>query len=289
MWKSFPFGAAFTRARKKGHSAVEGKTLEYSAVRATAKAPYSVLARYYDRLFTPHGRFFRRARRRVLQKVLQRARAVCDLACGTGTTGLEFARRGLRVFAVDASPVMCRLAHRKARRSRLPVRVMRADMRTFHLPETVDLVTCEFDAINHVPRRADFERAARAVNRALRPGGYFYFDVNTRRAFEEVWPSTWFVETQDFVLVGHGGYDRRGRKGWTLFEWFLPKGKHWRRYTERYRQVCWSDKQIRRALRKAGFSRIRSWDSIALMSGLMSIRPGCRIFYLAQKPRSSKV
>jgi hypothetical protein len=38
-------------------------------------------------------------------------------------------------------------------------------MRSFRLPEPVDLVLCEFDALNHVPRKADLARVARAIVR----------------------------------------------------------------------------------------------------------------------------
>jgi len=164
------------------------------------------------------------------------------------------------------------------------VRVLRADMRRFRLPEAVDLVTCEFDALNHVPRKADLARVVRAVARALAPGRWFYFDVNTRRSFKELWPTTWFVETPEFVLVAHGGYDRRRDKGWSHFDWFLPRGNYWRRFTERYEQVCWSDAEIRHALHRAGFARVQAWDSAALIRGVSWMRPGCRTYYLAQKP-----
>jgi SAM-dependent methyltransferase len=149
-----------------------------------ANRPYRWLAEYYDKLFTFHLPWFEAARQRVLGKILPRLESACDLACGTGTTALALAAKGIKMFAVDLSPAMCRIARRKARRARLPLGVLRADMRSFRLPEPVDLVLCEFDALNHVPRKADLARVARAVARALRPGGYFYFDVNNHLAFE---------------------------------------------------------------------------------------------------------
>jgi len=58
-------------------------------------------------------------------------------------------------------------------------------MRTFCLPEPVDLVTCEYNALNHLPQKADLARTVRAVARALRPGGYFYFDVNNGKHLQK--------------------------------------------------------------------------------------------------------
>ncbi len=246
--------------------------------------PYRWIARFYDQLHADAAKMNRAAREKVLAKILPEVRSVCDLGCGTGTTALEFARRGWKVFAVDYSPAMCGLARQKARRARLPVRVIRADMRAFRLPKPVDLVTCEFNPVNHLPRRGDLSRAARAVWRALRPGGYFYFDVTTRRSLQELYPSTYWFEKPNFCLVLRGGYDRRWQKGWLDFEWFVRDGKSWRRHHEHLEDVWWTDGEIRAALRRAGFSQIRSWDGVEVRPPTAGSRPGYDAYYLAQRP-----
>ncbi len=251
--------------------------------KASAGQPYKLLAKYYDQLFTFHHSWGEAARGRVLGKILPRIRSACDLACGTGTAALELARRGLKVFAVDLSPAMCDLASKKARRARLAVCVIQADMRGFRLPDAVDLVTCEFDALNHVPSKADLLPVARAVARALRPGGYFYFDVNNRLSFEKVWQLTWWIEKPGVVLVMHGGYDRRRDKAFSNAEWFIREGRCWRRFRERVEEVCWTPAEIRRALRQAGFDQVRAWDAAPFFKGDPVIRPGYRTFYLARK------
>ena len=245
--------------------------------------PYGLLAEHYDRFFTFHVPWFAAARKRVLSRILPRVESACDLACGTGTTALLLAGKGIKMFAVDLSPVMCRLARRKASLVRQPLRVLRADMRTFRLPEPVDLVLCEFDALNHIPRKADLASVASAVAEALRPGGYFYFDVNNLLAFETVWPGAWWIEEPGVAMVMHGGYDRRHERGWTNIEWFLRKGSCWERRHERVEQVCWTAFDIRATLREAGFDRVRAWDATPFFKGDPKIRRGCRTFYLARK------
>ena len=247
---------------------------------------YKWLAEYYDQFFTFHLPQFEAARQRVLGDILPHVGSACDLACGTGTTALLLADRGIKMFGVDLSPVMCRLARRKAHRARLPLRIFRADMRDFRLPEQVGLVLCEFDALNHVARKTDLKRVALAVARALQPGGYFFFDVNNRRAFEKIWPGSSWVEQPGVVLLMHGGYDRERERGWTSVEWFLREGKLWRRHRERVEQVAWTSAEIRRTLRDAGFDRVRAWDA-TLFRDDTKISPGCRTFYLARKARLS--
>ncbi len=245
--------------------------------------PYRLLALYYDQLFDAHRAFLVRARGKILGRILPRTSAACDLACGTGTTAVAFARRGIRMFAVDASPTMCRLAREKARRAGVNLRVLHADMRSFRLPAPVDLVTCEFDALNHIPRKQDLDRVARAVARALRPGGCFFFDVNTRRAFKKFWPTTWWHDLPEVALCMHGGYDRRRDKGWSNVELFIRKGRLWQRSRERVEEVAWTGAEIRRSLRSAGFDKIRAWDEAPFVRGEWKLPAGCRFIYLARK------
>ena len=245
--------------------------------------PYRWLAEYYDRLFTFHLPWFEAARQRMLGNILPGIDSACDLACGTGTTAVMLARRGIRMYGVDLSPTMCRLAREKARRARATVRVLQGDMRHFRLPEPVDLVLCEFDALNHVGRKEDLARVSRSVARALRPGGYFYFDVNNLLAFEKIWPGTWWIEKPGVALVMHGGYDRDRGKGFTHVEWFLREGRCWKRHHEKVEQVAWTAAEMRRTLHDAGFASVRALDATQFFKGDPRIRRGCRTFYLARK------
>lgn len=89
-----------------------------------------------------------------------------DVGCGTGRH-LEFLRRTHRVVGVDVSPEMLRIARR-----RLPgARLVRGDMRTFHLGETFDVVSCLFSAIGHLRTVRDLRATFRNFAAHLRPGG----------------------------------------------------------------------------------------------------------------------
>jgi SAM-dependent methyltransferase len=244
---------------------------------------YIWLAEYYDQIFTPYLSWSKAAHKRVLHPVLPGVQSACDLACGTGTTALTLACKGIQMFAVDLSPRMCSLAREKARRASVPLHVLRADMRTFRLPEPVDLILCEYDALNHVPRKADLRLVANAVARALRPGGYFYFDVNNRQGFKRYWPSTVWIEKAGVAVVMHGGHDRLHDRAWSDLEWFVRDGNCWKRHHERVEEVCWSPPEIRRVLREAGFSQVRAWDATPFFKNNPLIRRGCRTVYLARK------
>lgn len=251
--------------------------------KTTTLPPYRWLAQYYDELFGSF-RVAAESREQILTRLLPHLKSACDLACGTGTTALKLAANGTKMFGVDLSPGMCRAAREKARQAGLPLRVIHADMRGFRLPEQVELVLCEFDALNHVERKKDLARVAKAVARALQPGGHFFFDVNNRRAFETYWRSTLWIEKPNVAVVMRNGSDPRHDRAWCDVDFFIRAGKLWRRHRERVEEVCWSEREIRSALRRAGFHKIRAWDAAPFFKDSITI-PGCRTFYLAQKAR----
>ena len=245
---------------------------------------YNLLAHYYDVFFANHKVLWDQARQALIGKMLDSATSVCDLCCGTANTAVELAGKGIKVFAVDLSATMCKLARLKAQKAKAPVQVLRADMREFELPEKVDIVVCEYDAINHVPDKSDLGRVARAVNRALVPGGYFYFDVNTKSMFEQRWAVPYYVEQRDVSMVLHGGYDTQTDKGWLNADFFIRDGRRWRRSKDRIDSVWWSDAEIRESLQEAGFENIQAVDLRDLpVEGVANFPPGWMIFYVAQK------
>ncbi len=245
--------------------------------------PYRWLAQYYDKLFRSFRSPFDLARECVLRRILSKVEIACDLACGTGTTALSLARRGIKMYAVDLSPLMCRLARAKAALARLPIRVIQADMRNFRLPESVDLVTCEYDALNHVPHKADLRKVAKAVARALRPGGHFFFDVNNSLGFERCWSGTVWFEKPGVAIVMRNGHNRQADRAWSDIEWFIRDGSCWRRHHERVEEVCWDSDEIRRIFHETGFDRLRAWDAAPFFKDNPRIAPGYRTFYLARK------
>ncbi|MFB8771594.1 class I SAM-dependent methyltransferase [Streptomyces broussonetiae] len=111
----------------------------------------------------------------VLGLVPPEARALLDLACGTGivTRRLAAARGGLRVTGVDRSPAMARQAA-----DRLPGAVVLADARRLPFRDG------EFDAVTSVwllhlaPTAEDARAIVAECARVLRPGGAYVTTVD---------------------------------------------------------------------------------------------------------------
>jgi SAM-dependent methyltransferase len=155
------------------------------------RPPYSLLVASYDRFLGLPSL----ARSRAMLEALVRRYGIkfgsaADLGCGTGLFALYLRRRwSVPVFAVDRSPQMMQaaVANGVARH----VGLLLQDIRCLHLPIQVDLMTANFDTINHLLRYDDLQRAFHGVHANLRPGGHFVFDVLTDH--QPLWPLQIYV------------------------------------------------------------------------------------------------
>jgi SAM-dependent methyltransferase len=141
--------------------------------------PYSRIAAVYDRsVGLP---FFLRARRAFETLVPRYGIRFCsaaDIGCGTGLFACYLNRCwGVPVYAVDRSPEMLRQAQRNCPGS--GVCFLQQDIRCLHLPAPVDMVTANFDTLNHLVTPDDLRLAFRRVAANLRLCGHFYFDIVT--------------------------------------------------------------------------------------------------------------
>ena len=152
--------------------------------------PYRELAPLYDLMAADPGiqafyAEFQASIREATRAHHIRPRVIVDLACGTGNTTVPWvAGSGRTVIGVDQSEAMLRVARRKSAR----VRWVRQDVERLRLDVQADVVTCHFDALNHVLEADGLQRVFVNVARILGPGGLFQFDLNTR--FMLRWLST---------------------------------------------------------------------------------------------------
>lgn len=143
---------------------------------------YQALAPHYDDAV---GRPFFAALRLAFDTLAARHglrfRDALDLGCGTGLFACHLARRyRASVVGIDNSPAMLEVARRQCPDCR--VGFMQMDLRNLALPWRFDLVTANFDTLNHLRDPTDLRRLLCRVAALLRPGGHFIFDLLTPAA-----------------------------------------------------------------------------------------------------------
>jgi SAM-dependent methyltransferase len=125
--------------------------------------------------------FFLRVRRAFSKLVRLYGIRFCsaaDIGCGTGLfAGYLNQCWGVPVYGVDRSLEMLRQARRNCPGA--GVCFLQQDIRCLALPSQVDLITANFDTLNHLNAPQDLRCAFERVAVNLRPGGHFYFDILT--------------------------------------------------------------------------------------------------------------
>ncbi len=155
-----------------------------------------------------------------LQEVLVRhpvaGRRALDLACGTGTLALTMAEDGWELWGIDQSVAMLAIARERAEalRSGIVPRFVQADLRHLDMLTVqaawyagFDLVSCTYDSLNYLLEPADLAACLRGAAQALRPGGLFFGDMNTRYFLEHEWGSYEVIERPGFVQVSQTAFD----------------------------------------------------------------------------------
>lgn len=194
---------------------------------------------------------------RLLLPSLPPKSRVLDLCCGTGYTTARLERMGYSVTGIDGSEEMLKHAKRHAPRSRFIL----ADARSFTLPQSFSAALSTFDSLNHLMTLAELEAAMASVHRALLPEGLFLFDMNMESGFLNHWADYFSIvdETEACVLRGH--YDRKEKIGRYDITMFRRRNDVWLRTDAVITERCYSMKEIREALRRAGFGEFAVFDA----------------------------
>ncbi|HEX8921012.1 MAG TPA: class I SAM-dependent methyltransferase, partial [Pyrinomonadaceae bacterium] len=183
---------------------------------------------------------------------------ILDLCCGTGYTAGELSRRGFLVTGLDISNEMLAFARRNAPSV---AGFIQSDARTFQMMPIYQGIVSTFDSLNHIMTIEGLTAVFRNCHRALRPGGLFLFDMNMEKGFLAHWADYFAIVEDEDVCVLRGTYDRQRRTGRYDITMFERKGKTWQRTDAVISEKYYPAKDIRRALRSAGFRDISAYDA----------------------------
>jgi ubiquinone/menaquinone biosynthesis C-methylase UbiE len=241
---------------------------------------YARLAPLYDALAKDReiAAFYgewRRSMRAAARRCGIRPRVLVDLACGTGNSTVPWTRlRGLSVVGVDRSEAMLGVARRKSS----AVRWYRQDMRALRLHERADLVTCHFDALNHVLRERDLQRVFAGVARVLGERGLFQFDLNTRHMLRWLGGREKLFRVGASLFVASNAFDPATGVATFRQTWFVRHVRLYRKVDIVVRERAFDERTLRRALRRAGLRLLRA-ETQRVVGG----RPARKV-YLAATP-----
>lgn len=243
---------------------------------------YEVFARFYDPLgFNLFSLLIVPYLEENLNQLQFRGRDVLDLACGTGSTALWFHQAGYQVTGVDISSHMLSQAKKKTRDEGLRIPFYQKDMRELKYRNRFDLTVCLFDSLNHLLIYEDILKVFHGVHRALRPGGYFMFDLVTPYELSSQWNDSIRKEANgDMSLTLSSRYDKETRTARLTGDFVsLEKGKE-THYIQSFQEKAWTRREIKKALGATGFDCLKDYRCFSFSKPTSK---SYRVFYVAQK------
>lgn len=228
---------------------------------------YENVAKVYDRLMSEIDYDAWYLRYRSLMELSRPMRRVVEIGCGTGNFTSRFIR-DYDVHAVDNSISMLEIA--KSKRALFPrghaLTFEQADMACFEgNGEKFDAAVAIFDVMNCALDVETLERVCVHVASQLRRGGRFLFDVNTETAFRmRLFDEEYEDVSSGYSHVWRGEYDPVTRLEHITMKYYRD-GVFW--FSEQQTQRAHDAKEIRHAMRRAGFERIEIDDAQTMTRG----------------------
>jgi len=180
-----------------------------------------------------------------------------DVCCGSGQWARELTRLGYRVTGLDASPAMIRLARQTAPSARFLV----ADARNFHFVNSFSGVISAFNSLAHAGSAEQLLLIFRNIRRALARGAAFVFDLSMEEAYLSRWRGRFSSHIGEFVFTLEPTYDCVSRTARNQICIANRNGDSGSDTAFTISQHCYSEDEVRDALRVADFHEIESFDA----------------------------
>lgn len=184
-----------------------------------------------------------------------------DLACGTGSLSVEFARKGYEVIATDASPDMLMEAQSKAFSEDQNIMFLCQKMENTDLYGTVRAIVCALDSINHLPDTDALNKTFSVLKNFIDDGGVMVFDVNTVYKHTDILGNNTFIYDEENVFcVWQNSLKSDGRTVKINLDFFRKSGDVYERYNENFNEIAFTDEEITSAVENGGFRVLARYD-----------------------------
>lgn len=209
------------------------------------------------------------------------ASMILELGCGTGSFGVEMARRGFDMICLDLSSDMLDCAAEKAKKEDLDILFLNQNMCSFELYGTVDAIVCLLDSFNYLTNPSQINKMFKLVKNYLNPGGLFIFDVNTQYKFENTIADNLFYEINDEVTyIWENDYNPKTRKARFDLTFFVEKDGLYERFDEMHYEKAYSDNEIMDFIKKSGMEFVSRFGELTLRKPSSTSQ---RNFYVCRK------
>ncbi|MEZ4854697.1 class I SAM-dependent methyltransferase [Flavobacterium sp.] len=107
---------------------------------------------------------------------LKKNAKILELCCGSGRLTIPIAKDGLNLTGVDNSKSMLEQAKIKAKKEKVEINFILADIKKLDLTHSYDLIFIPFNSIHHLYENHELFDAFKVVEKHLKDNGLFIFD-----------------------------------------------------------------------------------------------------------------
>ncbi|MEM0951462.1 MAG: class I SAM-dependent methyltransferase [Cyanobacteria bacterium P01_H01_bin.74] len=207
---------------------------------------------------------------------------VLDLACGTGSLTKLLAENGYSVTGIDSEPAMLALAEKKCAGLSPQPLFLPGDMQDFHLETQVDAVLCHYDSLNHLSNETELQATFTRVYEALKPGGFFLFDLNTLENYETFWTGKDTDEGPNYQLKTTASFNKETFKAsvdFILLEY--DETGQLTQQTDTLHEVYFNESAVKEYLKLAGFDFVQQSELQNPMA--LATEAALKTFWVCQK------
>lgn len=189
--------------------------------------------------------------RDLIRGVNPSARSILDVACGTGQHA-QFLAKEFAVDGIDLQPELIEVAQRKVGSGSFSV----ADMRSFDLGKTYDVVQCLFSSIGYLTKPEDVVSALEAFKKHLNPRGvvivepWFSPDVYVAGIPHMAPP----VDRPDLKIVRMNVSERDGNLSRLRFQYMIARKEGIEHLSEDHELALYSVDEMKSFFAQAGLS-----------------------------------
>ena len=179
-----------------------------------------------------------------------------DVACGTGQLAAYFLDHGFEVVGLDRSPHMLKFARTNNAKHVAIGQSQFIEQATsnFHFDPQFGLAVCTFNGLNHLASFGQVEGCLASVLQALVPGGYFIFDINTRRGLKRVVETVDIYDSDEEIILRKRIFD--GERVILYASGCFQHEGAWIRYRETIFKIIIDTKELRQSMLENGWSSV---------------------------------
>lgn len=201
---------------------------------------------------------------------------ILSLGCGTASNEIILAKKGFRIFGIDKSETMLKIAEEKTKG--LSIEFKMADIRDFKINKKFDLAMAMFNVIGYQTENSAMEKTLRNVSDSLKKNGLFVFDCWYGPAVLKDRPFDKTKKIREVIRVTKQKLDIENSVIDINFE-IIKKGI--KLFQENHRIRFWSLPELKYFLSRSGFELLKAYNFLDLESEISE--NNWNIFIIAKK------